>query len=198
MPVPVPTPNVPNALAALSALALAALTPAAARARLYDRAPPRIEVGLEVAFPIFDASDTFADLTPGVLFGIAAGVHVAPDLRVGAVLRAAISDPEAEHYEVLADLTWSWVDEPRLPDPPTIRAALSFELGWHLSELVGSDFVVTEQGFTASLGGELGLVVFEGVSLSLLLALVSGTASNESVEDWAPKLRLGVSLATVF
>lgn len=169
----------------------------AAHARLYDREPLRIELGLEVAFPIFDADDAFADLTPSALFGISAGMHIAPDLRAGLVVRATISDPEAEHYEIMSDLTWSWVHEPRLPDPPAVRAALSLELGWHHSELIGSDFVVNDQGFSASLGGELGLVFFEDLSLAFQLAVVSASASNDALADWAPELRFGLCLATL-
>jgi len=193
-----PGPALARLLEVASASLFGVLATPVAHARLYDREPPRIELGVELSFPLYDADDSFADLTPTALFGVAAGVYVAPDLRAGFVLRAAISDPHAEHYEVLSDLTWSWVDEPRLPDPPALRVALSLSLGWHFSELVGSDFVLTDQGLTASLGGELGLVLFDDVSLSLGLAVVSASASNTSLEAWSPKLRLGVSLATLF
>lgn len=181
----------------LALVPVVAIVATGAHARLYDRDPPRIELGLEVAFPVFHADDAFADLAPTALFGIAAGVHIAPELRAGLVVRAAISDPEAEHYEILSDLTWSWVHEPRLPDPPTTRVALSLELGWHFTELVGSDFVVADDGFSASLGGELGVVVFEDLSLSLQLALVTGSTSNAALEAWAPELRFGLCLATL-
>ncbi len=172
--------------------------PTIVHARLYDRTPPRLELGVELVLPLLDADDAFADLRPGVLFGLTAGVHVAPDLSLGLVTRAAISDPDAEHYEVLADLTWSWVDEPRLPDPPTLRMALSLEVGWRFTELVGSDFVVTDHGLMVALAGAIGVVVFEDVALSVDLALVSGTSSNDAVDAGAPKLRLGFTLATLF
>lgn len=172
--------------------------PTIAHARLYERTPPRLELGVELVLPLLDADDAFADLRPGVLFGLAAGLYVAPDMSLGLVTRAAISDPHAEHYEVLADVTWSWVDEPRLPDPPALRLALSFEVGWRFDELVGSDFVVTDHGLLLSLGGAIGVVVFEDVALSTELTLVTGTASNDTINDGAPKLRVGFTLATIF
>ena len=180
-------------------LAVAILcVPTIAHAQLYDRTPPRIEVDLELVVPLLDADDAFAELRPGVLFGIGLAAFIARDLSLGLVTRAALTDPTASHYEVLADLTWSWVDEPRLPDPPALRVALSFEVGWRFDELVGSDFVVTDHGLMLSIAGALGLVVFEDVALGLELALVTGTASNGAISDGAPKLRLGFTLGTLF
>jgi hypothetical protein len=179
-----------------SSLAFVTFAPPSA-ARLYRRDPPRVELALESAFVVFDSDSSFDSLDPVVLFGLAAGIHVLPDVRAGVVVRATLSDPEADRVEVLADLTWSWVDEPRLPEPPTLRLAVALEAGWQTTELHGSDFVVNNDGFLAALGLELGIVVFEDVALSAQLSAVAGPASNGALEDWAPSLRAGLTLATL-
>lgn len=168
-----------------------------AAAKLYEREPFRVEAGLEMAFVVFDAEERFADFAPRTLYGLVGGVHVVEDLRVGAALRATISDPDGEHYEVLANVSWSWVDEPRLPDPPALRIAASLEAGWRSTRLEGSEFVTLDRGFVVSLGVGVGIVVFDDVALSLQTSGVAGSSSNPDFTPWAPKLRVGVTLSTL-
>lgn len=181
---------------ALCTLAVASASPPA-RARLYERSPGRVELGLEVAFWALDFGHPFAALEPDVLFGLSGGIYVAPSWRLGVVARAAISEPQADHVEALADLTWSTVIEPRIPDPPAPRFALSLEVGWRWSELHGSDFVVTDQGLLATLGGDVGIVVFEDVALSLQAAMCLTSSDNGARDPWAAHVRVGFTLATI-
>lgn len=188
-----------RALPLTLALACAALCTRPSHAGLYERDPYTPELALELAALVFDAEDaSLADLAPDLLFGLSAGVHLAPDLRVGLAARAAIADPDAEHYELMADLTWSFVAEPRLPIPPALRVAASLELGYRHTTLHGSDFIATDDGLCASLGVELGLVVFERTTLSLQLTALAGDSSNAAFTPWAPKLRAGLALSTLF
>lgn len=182
------------------ALALALLlfaVPRPIHAGLYERDPYTPELGVELAFLLHDADRAFAELSPELLFGLSAGVHLLPDLRLGLVARAAIADPDAEHYELAADLTWSHVAEPRLPIPPALRVAASLELGYRHTTLHGSDFVATDDGLFAALGVELGLVVFQRTALSLQLTALTGDSSNAAFTPWAPKLRAGLTLSTL-
>ena len=182
---------------AMALFAAPALVPAA-RAELYRREPVRFEPRLELAFPVWYSDTSFEDLQPRALFGLGLGLYVARDVRVGLVVRAPITDPEADYVESLAELAWSWVDEPRLSQAPALRAGFSAALGWHWIELHGSDFIVTSSGFTLVAQAEVGLVLFEDFAVSAVLATALGTESNGALDDFAPSLRLGLSLSSLF
>jgi hypothetical protein len=183
----------------LASVCIASLTATSspAAAHLYDREPPRFETALELAMVVLDSETAFSELAPRTLFGLVAGVYVVPSLRLGAAFRATLSDPESEHYEVLADLTWSHVAEPRLPDPPALRVAAALEVGWRSTELESSEIIALDRGVIVSLGVSLGMVVFEDLALSLQVAGVAGTSSNPDFTPWAPKLRIGLSVSTL-
>jgi len=180
----------------LASAALALSPPA--HAELYRREPVRFEPRLELAFPLWYADSSFEDLQPTALFGLGLGFYVARDLRLGLVVRAPITDPEADFYETVCDLAWSWVDATRLSQAPALRAGFSIALGWHWLELHGSDFVLTSTGFSLVAQAEVGLVLFEDFALSAVFATALGTESNRALDDLAPSLRLGLSLSTLF
>lgn len=178
--------------------AVAVLAPTVAHAELYRRDPLRLEPRLEFAFPVWDADASFDELQPTALFGLGLGLYVVRDLRVGFVVRAPITDPEADYVESLVEVAWSWVDEPRLSQAPALRAGFSAALGWHWLELHGSDFIVNSTGLTVVAQAEIGLVLFEDFALSATLSTALGTESNRAIDDFAPSLRLGLALSTLF
>lgn len=163
-------------------LAFAIVSPSPAAAQLYRRDPPRLELGLGVDFALLAAGAP-------VLFAFSAAVHALRALAVGVVVRAAVSDPERARVEVLGSVEASWVDEPRLPDPPALRLAASLELGW-MTRAGDVD------GVLVAIGGEIGLVVFEDVAVALRLQAAAAPADGH--DDFAPELRGGLVMRTLF
>ena len=177
-------------------LALATMAPPAA-AELYRRDPPRLALGLGADVALASADDAFEDLRPPLLFAFSGALHVSPGLAFGVVVRAAIADSDADHIEVLGLAEASWVDEPRLPDPPALRLASSLEVGWRHLDLTGSDFVVIDDSVIVALAGEIGVVVFEDVALNLRLQVLAGSHSNDVLDAFAPELRAGLVLRSL-
>jgi len=101
-----PVSLLPRALAARLPTLLAALAIApAAQARLYDRDPPRTEVGLEPAVPLYDADAALAGPAPDLRalrrFSISIPDSRAPDAWALAMGRAVTSGGRADRKSVV-------------------------------------------------------------------------------------------------
>ncbi|MCC6625519.1 MAG: hypothetical protein IT385_30045 [Deltaproteobacteria bacterium] len=165
---------------------------------LYPLDAGRVEAELELVVVPWDAGPELDELDPIVLFGVMGGVQLGHGLRAQLGLRGDVTDPEADHVEVVAGLGWTWVQPTPLDVPPALRVGARLELGWRWLELTGSDFILSDDGLTGALSTEVGLVVFERFALVARVgaALVSG--SNGALPDLQVQLRTGVAFVGAF
>lgn len=177
---------------------LAVLASGQARASepLFDCHPGAIEAEIEAVLTPWDSGGGFDDLDPLMLFGARGAVYLGQGLNLGAGVRTALSDPEAEHLEAVASFGWTWISSPRLSIPPAMRVAVRVEAGWRWLELLGSDFVVQDDGPIGAITFDIGLVPMRSFAIVARLGAAFAEAGAEDVMQ--AQGRFGVAVVGVF
>ncbi|MFO0751191.1 MAG: hypothetical protein U1F43_36785 [Myxococcota bacterium] len=179
-------------------MALAASAAARAAEPLYATEPGHVEVELELVGVPWDAGAEFDALDPLVLFGLAGGVYLGDGLRLQAIVRADVSDPEADHLEAMAGLGWTWIEATPMALPPALRLGARAEIGWRWLELQGSDFTLDDDGPTAALSAEIGVVAFDGFALVARVGAAVVAGSNRALPELQVQLRTGLAFEGSF